>query len=179
MRKDQVVVAYDFSKESEVALDRAVALAGELRGHVLHFVTAIEHGQSHERAEEIRVGLLARLQRIFEAYRPESDIEFFAHVRIGRPHDEILGLAEEVGADLIIVGSHDRGPIGRFLLGSVSEAVLRGAHCPVLIARPKGYRRVDLLKMVEVPHQKLRPLAHRYSYSSSIAQVRPIDWPIS
>lgn len=179
MRKDQVVVAYDFTKEGDVALDRAVGLAGERRGYVLHFVTAIEPGQSYERAEEIRVGLLARLARIFEAYRPGSDIEFFAHIRIGRPHDEILGLAEQVGADLIIVGSHDRGTMGRFLVGSVSEAVLRGAHCPVLVARPKGYHQVDLLKIVEVPHHKLRPLPHRYSYSSNIAQVRPVDWPIS
>lgn len=179
MRKAQIVVAYDFTKQADVALDHAIDVASRNPEQVLHFVTAIEHGQSYERAEEIRIGLLARLERIFAVSRPQADIEFFAHIRIGRPDEEILGLAEEVGADLIIVGSHARGAVGRFLLGSVSEAVLRGAHCQVLVARPKGYADVELQKIVEVPHHKLRPLPHRYSYTSSIAQVRPVDWPIS
>jgi hypothetical protein len=51
----------------------------------------------------------------------------------------ILELAEEVGADLITCGSHGRGAMGRLLIGSVSEAVLHGALCPVLIVRLKGY----------------------------------------
>ncbi len=46
-------------------------------------------------------------------------------------------MAEEIGADVIVVGSHGRGAIERLLLGSVSEQVVRHAPCPVLVVRPK------------------------------------------
>lgn len=178
MSKQQVVVAYDFTAEGNVAIDRAIDLAGRNPEMVLHFVTAIEHGETYDRAEEIRLALLARLKGILAARQPGANIELFAHIRIGRPQQEILELAESIGADLIIVGSHDRGAIGRAILGSVSEAVLRGARCPVLVARYKGYSDVELQQIVEVPHHKLRPTPHRYTYASDIAQLRPVDWPI-
>jgi nucleotide-binding universal stress UspA family protein len=46
-------------------------------------------------------------------------------------------MAADVGADVIVVGSHGRGAIERLLLGSVSEQVVRHAPCPVLVVRPK------------------------------------------
>jgi nucleotide-binding universal stress UspA family protein len=53
-------------------------------------------------------------------------------VTIGEPAEEILRTAEETEADLIVVGTHGREFIGRLLLGSVAEAMLRRAPCPVL-----------------------------------------------
>lgn len=58
-------------------------------------------------------------------------------IRNGSPENEIVEAAAEWGADMIIVGSHGRGFWGR-LLGSVSNAVVRNAPCPVLIVRPAG-----------------------------------------
>jgi nucleotide-binding universal stress UspA family protein len=58
-----------------------------------------------------------------------------AHLREGPAVDEILDLAEEVGADLIVIGSRGLGAISRALLGSVSESVVKHAHCPVLVVR--------------------------------------------
>ena len=59
-----------------------------------------------------------------------------AHVRMGDPDDEILRFCEEQGDfGLIIIGSRGLGPIKRRLMGSVSESVVRHAHCPVLVAR--------------------------------------------
>lgn len=55
---------------------------------------------------------------------------------IGKASKEIVRFAKEWAADMIVVGSHGRGGVTRLLLGSVAEAVLRDAHCPVLVVRP-------------------------------------------
>lgn len=57
------------------------------------------------------------------------------HLRRGRPADEIAGLAAEIGADLIVMGSRGLGPIKRLLIGSTAEAVVHSAHRPVLVVR--------------------------------------------
>jgi nucleotide-binding universal stress UspA family protein len=57
------------------------------------------------------------------------------HRRTGRPDREIVALAEELGADLIVVGSRGLGGIRRAVMGSVSGSVVVHAHCPVLVVR--------------------------------------------
>ena len=49
--------------------------------------------------------------------------------------EEIVAFADSHGVDLIVVGSHGRGPVGRFLVGSVSDFIVRHAGCPVLVVR--------------------------------------------
>jgi nucleotide-binding universal stress UspA family protein len=56
-----------------------------------------------------------------------------AHLRRGRKDQEIVRLAEEIGAGLIVIGSRGRGGVRRALMGSVSDSVVRHAHCPVLV----------------------------------------------
>jgi len=57
------------------------------------------------------------------------------HLREGRADEEIVEVAEEIGAGLIVMGSRGQGRLRRALLGSVSDAVVRHAHCPVTIVR--------------------------------------------
>jgi nucleotide-binding universal stress UspA family protein len=57
------------------------------------------------------------------------------HLREGRAAEEIIQVAEEIGAGLIVMGSRGYGRLRRALLGSVSDAVVRHAHCPVTIVR--------------------------------------------
>jgi nucleotide-binding universal stress UspA family protein len=57
------------------------------------------------------------------------------HLRSGRADEEIVVLAEELGTDLIVLGCRGLGGVRRALMGSVSESVVRHAHCPVLVAR--------------------------------------------
>ena len=57
------------------------------------------------------------------------------HLREGRAEEEIVELAEELGAGLIVMGSRGHGRLRRALMGSVSDAVVRHAHCPVTIVR--------------------------------------------
>jgi nucleotide-binding universal stress UspA family protein len=57
------------------------------------------------------------------------------HLREGRAEEEIVEVAEEIGAGLIVLGSRGHGRLRRALMGSVSDAVVRHAHCPVTIVR--------------------------------------------
>jgi nucleotide-binding universal stress UspA family protein len=58
-------------------------------------------------------------------------------LREGVPAEEVVAVAQEWRADLILVGTHRRGGLARLVLGSVAEGVLRRAPCPVLVV-PKG-----------------------------------------
>ena len=58
-----------------------------------------------------------------------------AHAKLGRPDAEIAGLAEELGAGLIVLGSRGLGPLRSALMGSVSDSVVRHARCAVLVVR--------------------------------------------
>jgi nucleotide-binding universal stress UspA family protein len=57
------------------------------------------------------------------------------HLVKGRPDREAVHLSEELGAGLIVMGSRGLGGVRRALMGSVSDSVVRHAHCPVLIVR--------------------------------------------
>jgi nucleotide-binding universal stress UspA family protein len=58
---------------------------------------------------------------------------------IGTVHTAICSAAEELGADLVIIGAHNKGGFGHALLGSVAEKVVRRAPCPVLTVRPQSH----------------------------------------
>jgi len=58
-----------------------------------------------------------------------------AHLRMGEAATEIVDLAEELGAGLVVLGSRGLGGIRRALMGSVSDSIVRHAHCPVLVVR--------------------------------------------
>jgi nucleotide-binding universal stress UspA family protein len=56
---------------------------------------------------------------------------------LGHPDEEIVGLGEEIGADLIVTGSRGLGGMRRVLMGSASDSIVRHAHCPVMVVRPE------------------------------------------
>ena len=60
-----------------------------------------------------------------------------AHLATGNPADQIVAYAQDEGAGMIVMGSRGQGGIRRALMGSVSDAVVRHAHCPVMIVRPE------------------------------------------
>jgi nucleotide-binding universal stress UspA family protein len=66
------------------------------------------------------------------------------HARVGYPDAEIVELAEDLRAGLIVIGSRGLGPLRRALMGSVSDSVVRHAHCPVLVVRHEKKHAADL-----------------------------------
>jgi nucleotide-binding universal stress UspA family protein len=85
-----------------------------------------------ESADEAVASLLATLKRGLPKGVPCDDV-----VATGLPGDQITRAAREWNADLVVVGDHNRHVLSRFLLGSVADAVVRHAPCPVLVARAK------------------------------------------
>jgi len=88
--------------------------------------------------EELREELDKRAEEMLaESAKPLRDagLEVTPMIRFGNPATEVLQEAEDGGYDMIVMGSHGRGALGGFLLGSVSNRVTHHASCPVLIVR--------------------------------------------
>ena len=144
----KILLATDGSEEAEMAFASAADLSKKT-GSELHVVyvghmplasyespgaTTLDPGLSgrmHESAQqEARTMLDEQMQRVGHSGEIAE-----VHARIGRPDAEIVGLAEELGAGLIVLGSRGLGRLRRALMGSVSDSVVRHAHCPVLVVR--------------------------------------------
>lgn len=138
----RILVPTDFSDTSGVAAKYAVALA-EAFGASLHLLHVIEEPFVHGGAPQ---GYIPDLQAFREPLRKNAegqlgkvltaaDRERF-HARLvtkfGTPFLEIVRYAKEHDIDLIVMGTHGRGPIAHMLLGSVAAKVVRKAPCPVL-----------------------------------------------
>jgi nucleotide-binding universal stress UspA family protein len=182
----QVVVAFDFSPSAEYALARAVDVAARAPQHVLHVIATLDsragvlHGITYGDADHVQVLVRERVTAAFAGRSAADEVQFFIHARIGRPAEEILRLAAEVGADLIFIGSHGKVGLERLLLGSTCERVVREAHCPVMVARAKTYQTVELLQVTLYEHERqAHAEPHRYSYVDKRVLLRPSDWPIS
>jgi nucleotide-binding universal stress UspA family protein len=66
-----------------------------------------------------------------------------AHLKMGAADEEIVVLAEDLEADLIIMGTRGLGRLRRALMGSISDSVVRYAHCPVMVVRKEKERAVE------------------------------------
>jgi nucleotide-binding universal stress UspA family protein len=138
-----ILVPVDFSDTSERALDYAVDLAKLLGATVvvMHSYELPVYGfpdgafvATVEMATRIMNGAQAGLQAEVDK-RKGSGVEMKTVLRQGIPVDEIHSVADEVKADLIVVGTHGRRGLARALLGSVAENVIRTSHRPVLAIR--------------------------------------------
>ena len=83
--------------------------------------------------------LLQRLEELISSAEPKP-IRTVRTVRFGSPFVEIIRYAKTHNIDLIVMGTHGRGPIAHMLMGSVAERVVRKAPCPVLTVRHAAHR---------------------------------------
>lgn len=173
----QIVVAFDFTTSAHHALERAL---DEAQGNVLHVVCVLEPGGQvdYQYAERVQAALADRVAKELEERGSRAAVHFFVHARIGKPADEILMLAQEIGADVIIVGTKGLVGIERLVLGSVAEKVMREAGCSVEVAREKTYGWTPLLEVTQVERHPTYVPPHRYSYEDRRVEKRPVDWPL-
>jgi nucleotide-binding universal stress UspA family protein len=131
-----ILAAIDGSKKSEAALEIAIGEA-KVHGAALHVVYVIETGLFStipmDNTWEVIYGLLEKQGReaqLAAAKKAESlGIGITTHLKEGHAGNEILKIARELGADLIVLGSHGKSNLDRILLGSVSSFVV--SHSPV------------------------------------------------
>jgi nucleotide-binding universal stress UspA family protein len=138
-----ILLATDGSKEAELAASTAADLAERTDSelHIIHVGEAplVYHPERHggyhinyEKAEsQARELLEAQVEKIKETGVTVTQ----AHLKMGKADEEIVELAESMGVGLIVMGTRGQGRIRRALMGSVSESVVRHAHCPVTIVR--------------------------------------------
>jgi nucleotide-binding universal stress UspA family protein len=141
-----ILLATDGSKEAQLARTTAIDLADSTNSE-LHVVTvapgypsydvrnptAVE--QLREQAEDILNEQAAKIEQ-------EGGTVAEKHLRIAERYraQQIVKVAEDIGAGLIVMGSRGLGGVRRALMGSVSDSVVRHAHCPVLVVRPEKER---------------------------------------
>ena len=138
----RILLATDGSRDAELAAQTTVGLADSTSSelHVVHvgpvtlipYYPDIPEGTEPARVEREAERLLdEQVERIEAAGGSVTQ----SHLRMGGADEEIVALGEEMGAGLIVVGSRGRGRLGRALMGSVSDSVVRHAHCPVMVVR--------------------------------------------
>ena len=185
----QVVVGFDFSHSARNAMYRAIGLAVNTPLQVLHFVCVLErhrpipeveatNGVDYQYVERVQQAVTDEVELELRGAHVTGQVQFFVHARIGKPAEELLAVAREVGANLIIVGSKGVTGVERLVLGSVSERVVREAGCTVEVARPKSYDAVERLVIVEVEPHHTYNAPHRYTYEDRRLSLRPTDWPL-
>jgi nucleotide-binding universal stress UspA family protein len=135
----RVLFASDGSSEAALAAQSAVELC-EKTGSELHVVHVGEYlstfyAYTEEEPAELRDNAQRLLDEEVERIRAEGGRIAEAHLRLGRPAEQIVTLSEELGVGIIVVGSRGLGALRRAVLGSVSESVVRHAHCPVFVVR--------------------------------------------
>ena len=155
----KILLAIDGSKEAELAARTAADLAQKTSsqlhmiyvfgiasvGTQVYLEAADIQGEALEEEAEERISeQRARevLEVEVEKVRSAGGTVVQAHLIEGRIAPEIVALAEHIGAGLIVMGSRGRGGIRRALMGSVSDAVVRHAHCPVLVVRELSEERL-------------------------------------
>ena len=157
-----IVAAVDYSELGGAALDAAIGLSSlhtNSEIHVIHVDPKLgapkEELQIGDDAIAHSVAALDRLEEVckahLERYREERGqpqvARLSTHFRYGTPADEIVQLAADFNADVVVMGTHGHTGLKRLVLGSVAENVVRKAPCPVWVVRPK--QRAEVAEVVD------------------------------
>lgn len=138
MNAKRILLPVDFSTAGEAALKMATSLARDNGGTII--VLHVEEPPMAYGGGEMYYGLVepdrTELSRMLHEVKPsDPNIPVIYRLVTGDPATSVVQAAEEENADLIVVGSHGRTGLGRLLMGSVAEAIVRKAHCPVITVK--------------------------------------------
>lgn len=137
----KVLLAYDGSIEGRRALREGAKLA-QLCGAEVFLLAIVETASS---VAALEVGVMISMDEQFETYKSilaegaerlkAMGFSPTARLGMGAPGPEIAGVAEEIGANLVVVGHRPSGPLGRWLFGSVGTYLVKHLRCSVLVAQ--------------------------------------------
>jgi len=133
-----ILAAIDYSETSTLVVESALEAVRQKQADELHFL----HVASAASNQNERIALRAQLGEWLDACLRRADgippgLKLVAHEAAGQPAHVIVEMSSDLLAALVVVGTHGRRGVQRALLGSVAEAVVRSAGCPVLVVRPQ------------------------------------------
>lgn len=137
----RILLATDLSPASEGATREAIDLARDLGANLLIVsvidpaVRGVPGGRVERMDQRRRAREDAAQELVIRGRQAGVPVSFL--VWEGEPGPSIVDAATSEQVDMVIVGSHGRGSMGRLLIGSVSEHVVRHAPCPVLVVRAR------------------------------------------
>jgi len=141
---DKILTAIDFSENSELAFDYAITMATQFNSEltIMHVINEpidlrgfyVPHISFEQLEKEIEEGA-AKMMETFCSTKLGSFTNYKSVLVSGIPYEEITRKAEEIGASLIILGTHGRTGLDHILFGSTAERVVRSAACPVMTIR--------------------------------------------
>ena len=128
-----VVVGYVPKPEGQAALTAAIAEA-KLRGSTLVVVNSHRGGESFDAAKSAQAD--SEMDAVKKQVE-ESGVDFEVRqlVRGFEPAEDLIGIADSTGAELIVIGLRRRTPVGKLILGSNAQRILLDASCPVLAVK--------------------------------------------
>lgn len=150
---ETILIPTDGSDVAESAVDQALGLADafDAEVHALYVVDvdSVNLGLGTEQVDRLRQGRFDEMEEVKARAEAatgavadraaERGVAVEEHVASGRPHVVIADHAEEIGADLIVMGSHGRDGVSRAILGSVTERVLRSTDVPVQVVSYRNH----------------------------------------
>jgi nucleotide-binding universal stress UspA family protein len=131
----RILYPTDFSDLSRPALDLACSLARDFKAElvILHVSPPPVAGVVEGMVIPLPTGVLEAARERLEQIRPtDPAVAVVYRLEVGHEVREIVRVADEVKADLIVMGTHGRSGLSRLVVGSVAEGVMRKATCPVL-----------------------------------------------
>ena len=136
----RILVCTDGSEVSDHAVQHAQALctdSSELHVCMIGLISHWTHPDtlSSTQFERIKQETRDRLELEMAKLQTPDTVKTHAHVRLGRVDTEILRLADDLDASMIVIGNRGMGSLQRMLLGNDAESVIRHAACPVLVVR--------------------------------------------
>jgi nucleotide-binding universal stress UspA family protein len=156
----KILIAVAFDRTAEPALRDGIGLAIGHPDAELHIVHVTREPRSLDTVhtlmptadgpEEPSVTLRRYVE---DAWKQTAEVKAIAHIRSGNAPEVILQAAIDIGADIVVVGSHRKSGLKKLVLGSVAEQVFHASHCPVLIAISKDYTGTVATPTVEPPCQ--------------------------
>lgn len=130
---ETVMLATDGTSTCDDASREAMRLAVELEARLLVVSVVPADGRQREARQELQANGLRLVTRAREA-----GVEASFLIWEGEPGESIVAAAEAEDADLIVMGTRGLGKVGRLILGSVSDAVIRQGRWPVVVVRPQA-----------------------------------------
>lgn len=136
---NKILCPVDFSHPGKYAFDYACAVAKrhDASLEILHIAEASAYAEDELPPGQISVE--ESLQQQLKEWAKKADCPAETNLIAGIPYIEIVKRAEEIHADMIVIGTHGRTGMKHLLIGSVAERVVRTAPCPVLTVRHPDY----------------------------------------